>query len=156
VATLGGAFHFHAVILDHTAFVNDVTCRPDQISIRLDDLQSFHTAQANWTSGPIVFVSSDASCHTTYPGQYGYFNASILTYTEDTLMVTAKGHSIAVKHAIKEFNVDWGSWTTSNRPNARSSVPPGLKRAVSSSNRSHSSSTRASYVYLQLYICCPD
>lgn len=156
MATLGGAFHSHAVILDHTAFVNDVTCRPDQISIRLDDLQSFHTAQGNWTSGPIVFVSSDTSCHTTYPGQYGYFNASTITYTEDTLMVTAKGRSIAVKHAIKEFNVDWGSWTTSNQPNARRSVPLGFERAVSSSSRSHSSSTRASYVYLELCICCPD
>ncbi|KAF4552267.1 Hypothetical protein D9617_10g072480 [Elsinoe fawcettii] len=145
VATLDATFHWEAVILDHTAFVQNVTCQPEQMSIKLDSIQSLNTAKTNWTGDTIVFVSSDKSCHTTFPGQFGFFNTSSVSYNQKTLTAVAKGKQISVEQAIKEFNVVWGQWESAGKPKTEQQAAAAL-RAASSSSRisSFSSSTQSS------------
>ncbi|KJX93913.1 hypothetical protein TI39_contig4239g00007 [Zymoseptoria brevis] len=106
VASIDATFHWEAVILDHSASIKNVTCSPDQMSILLDSPQSFQSAKNNWTTGEtIVFVSSDKTCHTEFPGQYGYFNTSSVSFNSRSLTATAKGKQISADQAVSEFNV---------------------------------------------------
>ncbi|TIA32144.1 hypothetical protein D6C78_08430 [Aureobasidium pullulans] len=143
VATLDATFHWDAVILDHSAFVTNVTCQPNQMSIKLDSVQSLTAAKTNWTGDTIVFVSSDKSCHTTYPGQFGFFNTSFVSYDQNSLTALAKGSQIPVDQAIREFNVAWGQWEAAGSPKTEQQVAPGVKiAALSSSTKSSSSTSR--------------
>jgi len=142
VATLDATFHWDAVILDHTAYVQNVTCRADQMLIKLDSVGSLTAAKTNWTGDTIVFVSSDKSCHTTFPGQFGFFNTSMISYDQKALTATAKGKQISVEQAIKEFNIVWGHWEAAGSPQAQQDVKPGVKIAAVSPSSSRTSSTR--------------
>lgn len=140
VATLDATFHWEAVILDHSAFVKNVTCQPSQMTIKLDSLKSLNAAKTNWTGDTIVFVSSDKTCHTTFPGQFGFFNTSSVTYDTRTLTALAKGKQIAVEQAIKEFNVVWGQWEAAGSPKTEQQAAAALAAASSKT----SSTTRGS------------
>ncbi|KAG9569602.1 hypothetical protein KCU71_g2008, partial [Aureobasidium melanogenum] len=132
VATLDATFHWDAVILDHSAYVKNVTCQQDQMLIKLDSVGSLTAAKTNWTGDTIVFVSSDKSCHITYPGQFGFFNTSLISYDQKTLTATAKGQQISVEQAIKEFNIVWGHWEAAGSPQTEQQVAPPLVFDVSS------------------------
>ncbi|EME48461.1 hypothetical protein DOTSEDRAFT_76094 [Dothistroma septosporum NZE10] len=111
VATLDALFHWETVILDHSDYVSSVTCQPQQMNIKLNSLQSFNSAKANWThDDTIVFVSSSPLCHTKYPGQFGYFNTTSISFDQTSLTAAAVGTQINVTQAIAEFNVVWGKW----------------------------------------------
>ncbi|KAG9942021.1 hypothetical protein KCU85_g9386, partial [Aureobasidium melanogenum] len=138
VATLDATFHWDAVILDHTAYVKNVTCQPNQMLIKLDSLSSLTAAKTNWTGDTIVFVSSDKSCHTTYPGQFGFFNTSLISYDQKTYTAIAKGQQISVEQAIKEFNIVWGHWEAAGSPQTQQQVAPAVKIAAVSPSTSRS------------------
>ncbi|KAG9664792.1 hypothetical protein KCU64_g425, partial [Aureobasidium melanogenum] len=141
VATLDATFHWDAVILDHSAYVKNVTCQQDQMSIKLDSVGSLTAAKTNWTGDTIIFVSSDKSCHTTYPGQFGFFNTSIISYDQKTLTAVAKGQQISVEQAIKEFNIVWGHWEAAGSPQTEQQVAPPVKIAAVSPSTSRSSTS---------------
>lgn len=54
VASIDATFHWEAVILDHTAAVKNVTCKPDRMTISLDSIKSFNSAKANWTNDETI------------------------------------------------------------------------------------------------------
>ncbi|KAG9511916.1 hypothetical protein KCV07_g9837, partial [Aureobasidium melanogenum] len=144
VATLDATFHWDSVILDHSAYVKNVTCQQDQMLIKLDSVGSLTAAKTNWTGDTIVFVSSDKSCHITYPGQFGFFNTSLISYDQKTLTATAKGQQISVEQAIKEFNIVWGHWEAAGSPQTEQQVAPPVKIAAVSPSTSRSSTSSSS------------
>ncbi|KAG9836377.1 hypothetical protein KCU77_g11597, partial [Aureobasidium melanogenum] len=113
----------------------------DQMLIKLDSVGSLTAAKTNWTGDTIVFVSSDKSCHITYPGQFGFFNTSLISYDQKTLTATAKGQQISVEQAIKEFNIVWGHWEAAGSPQAEQQVAPPVKIAAVSPSTSRSSTS---------------
>lgn len=110
--------------------------------IKLDSVGSLTAAKTNWTGDTIVFVSSDKSCHTTYPGQFGFFNTSMVSYDRKALTATAKGKQISVEQAIREFNIVWGQWEAAGSPQTQQAVAPAVKIAAVSPSTSRTSSTR--------------
>ncbi|OJJ45109.1 hypothetical protein ASPZODRAFT_144413 [Penicilliopsis zonata CBS 506.65] len=131
-AHLEAEFHHHTVILDHSAAIANVSCYTNHMMVTFTGQKAFDRAQSNWTrDDELILVSSQSGCHPLHEGQYGYFNATSISFTSKNLTAIATGSQSSVRDAVNVYNLSWGNYTSSS--NTTSSTASAASTSASAS-----------------------
>lgn len=119
-ASLSASFSNTAVVLEHSAFIQDIRGVDEGLNITFTTRKSFEYAMAKWgTDGCLIIVTHSHDCG---DGQRAYWKVGKIVFEDGSFTACLYATEIAVEQAVNELDMEWGTYSPSRTSRVVSST----------------------------------
>lgn len=107
--------------MDHSQFIQNVSCVAQGLRIDLTTPEATSFVQSAWNTSFVVITSS-VDCSSTVAGQHSYWLVRKVFYPDEELTALLDAIEVAIEDVLDEVNLEWGTHVPQNSTTLPSST----------------------------------
>ena len=111
-ASLDMNFAKPAVVLENSAYIQNVACSADGLGLTFNGDEGYNYAKQKWPSfgGDFILVSYSDGCKDSDAAEHTFWQVTDATFDDEKKACDVKCSEVGIDKAANDMHAEWGSW----------------------------------------------